>query len=170
MQETLSVNRELSLASAIGAMTLIRDGAVNGNLRELGVSEADAEKLMQDAPWLHTDRGVVRAVVDALVYGSMDLQGLPRFDPPAEYVAGVLWSFVSPTNLQVACSWVQGTPRAEELATGALKNAPPATARQLFALCVRLGACDGSVKAAFRKKCGYALERSREVAENAKKK
>ena len=169
MESRTDVNKDLSLSAALGAMALLADSAENGDLRAYGVSQADIDLLMKKGPWLAADRNTIRSVIDTLVYGSMDAVNTPRFDPPAEYFAAIIFSFVAPVNAMVACSWVQGTPRAEELSGGALKNAPPVTARQMFALVVRLGACDGSVAHAFRKSCGYAIERSMEMKNEERK-
>ena len=67
----------------------------------------------------------------------MDLLALPRFKVPIEYVAAAITMFVRPTNMLVACAWMEsGNVSAQELATTA--NTEPVNATPLFSLVMML--------------------------------
>ncbi|AJK28266.1 putative minor capsid protein [Eel River basin pequenovirus] len=152
----------LSLAAGLGALRLLKAGTINGDFSSCGVTEKDYELLTSSTPWMAQQRNAVRNTMEALIWGSMDIAGVPRFQPPAEYIAAVISEFVGAPNKLVACRYIEGGSRTEELAAGATQETDPVTSRQLFALVVQLEAHSPHVRDSFEKKVGLAIDRSAE--------
>ena len=132
----------LTYTTAIGAMKLIERGSTTGDLAALGVSDADWALTTGENPWCAADRHRVRATLDALTYGSMDLAGVPRFPVPAEYLAAILTVFVHSSNRMVASRWAERTETASELASHAGLDAERCTAEQIYSLCIQLASAE----------------------------
>lgn len=156
----------LQMHVALGAMKLIRDGAVTGDLDAFGISPEDWFLTTGSGPWVGTDRQRVRATLDILVHGTVDVVGVPRFEVPSEYIAAVLAVFVGPTNMQLACRWMEGGSPAQVLAKGSSAEPPSdneqVTARTLFALVCDIyeGEHASAARASFVKRTNLAIERS----------
>lgn len=104
----------------------------------LGIPREDMNLTIGNALWNRTHRPRVERVIEAVIHGSMDAHGLPRFSVPAEYVAAVL-CLINPMNTRVACYWVSerkqtGVPASKLSQPQAGTEQDPATASQLFAL------------------------------------
>lgn len=110
--------------------------ATTGAFKSLGISQKDFELATGAAPWLGTDRRRVRSVLDSLIFASVDLVGVNRFEVSAEYIAACLGVFVHPVNLMVACRFMEGASTAEAHSLDGV--ADPVTADQLHALVIRL--------------------------------
>lgn len=149
----------LSLSTALGAMSLLKDNSLNANLQNFGLNESDFDVLTQDTPWVAQQREQVRRTIDCIIHGLMDIVGVPRFEVPAEYIAAVLSTFVSGANMLIACRYMEGGSRAEELAVGN-DNGERVKPQQLFALICQLRAGDAAVYEAFAKKVGARIEKS----------
>lgn len=124
-----------------GAMQALAAGAATGTLETLGILSDDLNLVMGDIPWQANQRTGVTRTIDALMFGTMDLLGLPRFMIPAEYVAAAIVMFVRPTNLLVACRWMEaGQPTVDGLGnpTSSSANQDPVDSTQLFSLCLQL--------------------------------
>lgn len=112
---------------------------LNGQDLPIGhVLEADLDKLMSDVPWINSERARVENTISDLVYGALDLQGLPRITVSAEHLAAIISFFVSPVNFMVASVWCE---RREKLAAheDIVEGRPEVecdhiTASQLYAL------------------------------------
>jgi len=126
------------------AMSLVAQ-ASTGVFESLGISRKDFDTVTGAIPWLATDRVRVRAVLDTMIYASVDLIGVPRFELCAEYIAAALGIFVHPVNLMVACRFMEGSSQAEVLSQDSL--ADPVTARQLHALVIRLHTSESAISA-----------------------
>jgi len=85
-------------------------------LRNAGVSQAHVDVLRQPGLWTSDQRVAVRQTLDAVIYACTDMAGLPRVDIPAEYVAAVVATLVSPVNFLVLASWVADHKPARDLA------------------------------------------------------
>ncbi|AXL14829.1 external scaffolding protein [Microviridae sp.] len=132
-----AMNTNLDLATAKNAMHIIAKGATTGSFDALGIGEDEFQLVVADEPWLGTDRPRVTAVLDALTHGVTSLLALPSIQVPGEFRASVLAMFVSPCNLAVACRWVERTgPSAGSASESG--EVEEVTARQLFAMCIRL--------------------------------
>ena len=105
---------ELHLATALGAMKIIKDAAEK-NPTTLGLQQTELNKLTTDVPWVKEDAIAVRRMLDAAINGTCDLQGIPAFEMCAEWVAATIYVFVSPTNVRAACYHAQKTGSAEAM-------------------------------------------------------
>lgn len=151
----------LNLNCAIGSIKLLCSGAANDNLDSLGVSHKDYEITTSNTHWVGSQRTTVVKCLDSILFGSLDIIGIPRFAAPAEYIAAVICLIVSPTNLLVACRWMEDGHRIDEIATDSGESAGSrshVSAEKLFALCIKLhNNCDvESFKHMFNKSCGLA--------------
>lgn len=124
-----------------GAMQALATGSATGSLEALGILPSDLQTTLGKLPWQANERHLVTKTLDILMYGTMDLLGLPRFQVPAEYVAATIAMFVQPLNLMVACRWMEaGQPTVDYLGnpTVATSNQEPVESSQLFALCLQV--------------------------------
>ena len=74
------------------------------------------------------------------MFGTMDVLGLPRIQIPAEFLAAGISMFVQPSNLMVACRWMEQnsqTAEAQGNPQGTV-NRESIAAEQLFSLCLQL--------------------------------
>lgn len=128
--------------SVKGCMHLIRNGIDATSPMSYGLTEADFADLTSSVPWIPAQRATVRRTLETLCHATTDLIGLPRFEIPAEYVAGVIAVFVHPVNVAVSCSWLEGRlPHAEDLSQSAdstPQGMEKLTAAQLYAMVVRI--------------------------------
>lgn len=123
---------KVALASAFGALSLLARMPLQSVVESYGVTEAEWKLLTGELPWIASERHVVRKALDAVCSGSMDAAGLPHFDLPAEYIAGVIVAVVSPTNMMAACRIMERTTSAQSIyADGPEGDVSP---KALFAL------------------------------------
>ena len=154
----------LNFQTSVGVLRLMAKQAIVDSLASFGITDDLWKLTTGSAPWTGVDRPRVTRVLDALVYGSIDLAGLPRFRVPAEYIAAIMVTFVSANNLMLACAWRERTQDADALSNEGYAS-DSVTSHQLFSLCVRL--CDESspqvsaAQAEFEKKVGVAIEHAR---------
>lgn len=96
--------------AVMGALSIVKatTDTLEASLVGYGVTKLQLQKAMSPAPWIGGERAEVRRTLDSLIYASVDAAGLPRIDLPAEFVAAVLAIFVHPTNLMVACVFMEG--------------------------------------------------------------
>lgn len=141
----------LRLEAAKSVFALIRDGAIFGGIGSVGVTPAELRLVTDPIPWVGTDRPSVVRAMESLLYGSLDVLGLPRIRVPAEYVAAVVCVCVSACNISLACSWMQ---REASASTDALVTAAelggdiePVSAERLFALCCEIYETEGRTAA-----------------------
>ena len=109
----------VSYAVAQNCMQLIKDGAVNDAFEALGIISQDFELACSQIPYIGADRGRVTTVLRSLIWGTLDVVGLPRIEVPAEFIASVICVFVAPGNLAVACRWMEAGHSAEDHYGGA---------------------------------------------------
>ena len=100
----------------------------------IDLSKDDVTFVTKDELWTMTERARVRRCVESLVYGCLDVVGLPRFGAPAEYVAGVIVSQVHPCNYMAACAVMDGCEFTENVINDVDQ---PLSATQLFALVIQ---------------------------------
>lgn len=151
----------LRIEVAMGAMSILRENSLNGDFSSFGINESEYELMAGNKPWLATDRGTVTRVLDCMIWGVMDQVGVPRFQPPMEYVASVLSSFVSGINMQLACRWIEGGKRAEDVVGDNPDEAIHIDAQRLFSFVVLLRGADTSIRDQFEKKVGYAIRKTK---------
>lgn len=145
----------VSYPVAMNCMKLIADGAATDAFEALGISEFDFELVTGHSPWLGSDRSRVTSVLNSLTHGVLDVLALPRIEVPAEFRAGVISCFVAPSNLAVACRWLETGPTAEDIISGGQLEA--VSGRQLFALCCQLSSSAPTSRAAWLKRTGRAV-------------
>lgn len=103
---------------------------------ESGLTDLTSDEfdfLSRPATWIGADRQRARRCIESIVFGSLDYCGLPRFQPPAEFIAGAILFFVHPRNYLLACSFMDGYTSAENVIVGIEK---PVTARELFSIVI----------------------------------
>ena len=86
---------------------------------EQGYVDLDADEIdfiQTQRLWLATDRSRARRILETFVYGALDLQGLPRFPVPAEYLAACIALNVHPSNYMAACVVIGGAEWTENVA------------------------------------------------------
>ncbi len=165
------MNGSVQLSVIKGAMQALADGAATGSLENLEILPQHIRLVTGKTSWKANERTVVARTLDALMFGTMELVGLPRFEVPAEYVAAVISMFVHPTNLQIACRWMEtGRLTAETLGnpTSASINTEPVDAQQLFGLCLQMHN-DGQITrclAQFEERTAINLHRTEESNES----
>ena len=90
------------------AMTAISKTVKAFGISSLGINQDDFNKTTGDAVWMSADKPVAVRTLQQLAFGVMDAQSLPRFDMPAEYLAGIIALYVKPANQFAACAWLAG--------------------------------------------------------------
>lgn len=88
-----------------GALMLAANNCVYTQYhKEYGIAQAEWEMLTQDEPWTLSQRQQVRSQIAEVVNISLTIAGLPAMALPAQYVAAVIVTVVSPTNRFVAAT------------------------------------------------------------------
>jgi hypothetical protein len=131
--------RHLSLDVVRGALTILSDGKIVDCAKSCGVTESDWRLLTGSKIWIGTDRPRVKRLIDALLYGVVDMLGIPRFELPAEYASACIAFFVAPINTNTACAWVGTYARSQDLSDihgspESIQGLEKVSASQLFAL------------------------------------
>ncbi len=128
-------------------MHALANGMASGALETLGILPDQLNLVTGHIPWKINERNIIVRTLDLLMFGTMDILSLPRFEVPAEYVAATIAMFVSPSNIMVSCRWMEsGQPAADFLGNPAAstQNTSYTNASQLFALVIQLSN-DGEV-------------------------
>lgn len=146
----------LSMETALGTMHAIA-AYTSADFDALGIQPQDFSLTYDAIPWTRDNRRRVMATLDSLMFGTLDVMGLPRIAVPAEYVAAIVSTFVAPMNRMVACIWLAeqrstGTRAMDLAAAGVDGDVDPASASEIFALVVALSQTDAStqVRQAYR--------------------
>lgn len=107
----------MNIGAIRGALEVLKYRCDNGRPSHLGFTDEDYTTLTGDAPWIGAERVRVRGMLHALCHEAAAVIGLPPIELPAEYVAAVFAVYVSPTNMMVACTWMEGQlPSSEDIA------------------------------------------------------
>lgn len=146
----------LSLATSLGMMRLLAEGTASADFSSLGIHQEDHDLLTGDRLWVAPERYKVTQLVDQIVWGTMDIIGVPRFAISAEYMAAVIAMFIHPTNIFVACQWLAREMDNSSLADGAEeRGAVLIRPGQLFALVGEIHSTDiSSFQSRFNKRVG----------------
>ena len=158
---------KVSYPVAINCMNLIKEGACNDAFESLGIMVEDFDLVTGRSPFVAADRHRVTKVLTSLIWGTLDVVGLPRIEVPTEFIASVISVFVCPGNLAVACRWMEAGTVAEDLSSGGMLE--PVTAQQLFALCCQLSSEAPAAAARWEQRTGRAVNRTLEVVPPAAK-
>lgn len=159
----------LSFESAYALLKRI-DQYVAADFDALGITPQDFQLVANDAPWRRDNLNRVMRTMNALLFGTLEVMGMPKIVIPSEYLAAIITAVVAPANRMVCCVWM-----AQERQTGigaleqsarsqATSQLDPTSADALFALVVMLTDSNGSNEARIRmhKKLGVAIQRENE--------
>lgn len=164
------------IETAVAAMHLLANGHATGQLDVLGVSEEDWRVATGETPWTGADRSRVEQVMKSLIYGTVDVIGMPRHEVPAEFVAAVISVFIAPCNAMVACGIMDAHITAQQMVAGETGAAPhgvaPVTAPRLFAMVIELLSDHrtGQAMHQFVKRTNRAIQRSNQDGQEPKSK
>ena len=89
------------------ALRVVKAGRYQQMLEMQGIPKTVWSVALGSDIWLPQDRQNVRQVFDSLLFGTLDVLGLPRVELPAEYIAAFVCIFADPVNWQTACTWYQ---------------------------------------------------------------
>lgn len=162
----------IQLSVIKGAMQSLANGMASGCLETLGVLPDQLQLVTGQLPWQLNERNIVVRTLDLLMFGTMDILSLPRFEVPAEYVAATIAMFVSPSNIMVACRWMESSQASADLLgnpASTSQNTSYITSTQLFALVLQL-ANDGQVSICrnqFEARTALAIKAALKGEENA---
>lgn len=149
----------MNLDVALGCMRTISNIGKEGFLDGIGISRGDFDRCVGEATWMSVDRNRMTTTLGNLMHAGVDALGLPRFNLPAEWIAGAVSMFVHPTNTMAACTFmsVQGT--AKDMAAGA--GIMPCSVEQLFSIVCLLNSNESrdGIRQQFEKKTKLALEK-----------
>lgn len=118
-------------------MRALAEGAIRGDLVHANVSPADVKLVRGDIPWMGNQRSLVVNVLESYMFSALDCLGIMRYTVPAEYIAAAIATLVHPTNIAVACVWMEsGAPKLDALAnpTSSSVNRSPVNSDQLLAI------------------------------------
>lgn len=149
----------LSLSTAIGILRSVERYSP-GDFDMLGITHEQMQKLTQNFTWLRSDMQVVMRTMITMLYGTLEVLGIPKITVPAEYIAPHIATLVDPCNRMACCVWLS---QEKQTGAGALELAARnhqasiidhTSADQLFALVCLLSDSD---------ECGYARVRWEQV-------
>lgn len=137
----------------------------------LGITDQQFQLTAGERNWARDELHIVMRTLDALIYGTIEVLGLPKMQVPAEHTAAVVAALIARPNQMTACIWLsqqkQVGPGALELAArGQSSNRlEPASADQLFALVQLLGNGHGANNARkdYAKRLGIELEKAQAI-------
>lgn len=115
-------------ANVLASIKMARD------MSYVDLTAEDFDFLTRDRIWSLAEKKKARRCIDAITFGSLDASGLPSFKVPAEFTAGVIAYFVHPSNMMIACSFMEGATTVDSLATNRKDSV---SAEQMFALCIQ---------------------------------
>lgn len=158
----------LRYKTAQGILHRLAEGLC-ADLNSLNIPKEHFDLVKSGTTWIAIqDRMIVVNVINSIIYGSLDLQGVDRFPIPVEYTATVIASIVHPTNRMTACSWMeQASYAASDLSQNANPESiakEPITASQCYALVCELQSEDlEQVIVQFERRCNMKLEKQRKL-------
>lgn len=98
--------KKLSLEMAIGCTKIVSKQLEINAADTLSITEDEWEKIKSGEPWAVRDRNSVRQVLQTILYGITEYQGLPQIEIPAEYAAALIATVVHPVNFFAASTWL----------------------------------------------------------------
>ena len=129
-----------------------------------GISEEDFLYLTGKAPWIAAERARVTRSLEAIVSSGLDVLGIARINPPAEYIAAAIVCYANPVNVHTACRWMERRQAANSI-LGQREMDEHVNPDVVFALCLELYSAEGAkaTKAAFDKKVAALLKKTPET-------
>lgn len=163
----MSKRYPISLEIAHGIFARI-DEYTLGDYAAIGVTQHDFIILTQQAHWRMDQLRVVIRTFNSLLFGTLEIMGVPKQILPAEYVGSLIAAVIAPANQMLACAWLAAE---HNTGVGALelsnrRDEPAAyqqaSAQQLFAIVAALmgdRTQSNEVRVRFREKFGLQQER-----------
>ncbi len=168
------MSNQLQLAVVKSAMKALASGTATGPLESLGLLPNELELITGDVPWKASQRNLVSKTLHTLMYSTQDALGLQRFDVCAEYVAATIAMFVQPSNIMVACIWMQadllsatalGNPNLESVNRNRIDSST------LFSLCLQMLADSDTISVCrhqFESRVNMCINQVKKETQNAK--
>lgn len=154
-----------SFATALATMRQIVD-YTSGEFAALGVSEDDLELTHGEMMWQRQHVHTVLKTLNSLMFGTLEIMGMPKINIPAEFQAALIATFVAPVNRIGCCILFEQENKiggvASEIANNAENFGVDRVARdQLFALVLELSSRDESTQARldFKERLGLRADK-----------
>ena len=101
---------KLNLHATVGALKLL---ALASEADKVNINPEEWRLARGAVPWQAGERQAVVQTLEKFIFGSMDAQGMGRINACAEYIAASVFALVHPTNVNLACKWLEGAGSAE---------------------------------------------------------
>ncbi len=103
------------------------------------VTTAQWEIVTSPNLWIAEHKSTARDVLESIIYGTLDMLGLGRYEVPTEYVAAVIALTVNPCNFLPACSLLSGTTHhsVDDMSRDSIECIQRTMPRQLFAMVIQ---------------------------------
>lgn len=171
------MTRNLHIATAKGAIQIVNDLSYINQIKAIGINSQEWDRLTGSKPWAAKERPVIERLIKHLIFGMLDMMGVGRFEVPAELVAAIGVSYISPCNYWAFAGWTGSHARAEELGNydgsriGPIEGLEKVTQSQLFALICELKSDEHSqlLIRRFSDKTELAMKEPMEAETNEKK-
>lgn len=132
----------------------------------LGITREQFEEVAQPQNWKREKMHVIMRALSSIMFGSLEIMGVPKVTVPAEFCAAIVATLVHPANRLIACVWLSqeriAGPGALDLAARheQVQQFDQTTADQLFALvCLLSDTADANVaRQRFMERLGMAIE------------
>lgn len=155
----------LSLQAAMAMLRTIEQ-YTPADYQVLGITQENFEELFSPVVWRRENMGRINRTMMAILFGSLEVQGIPKIIVPAEFVAAHIVACVHPGNRMLACVYLA---QERQTGVGALELAArqqsvsqydPTSADQLFALVCLLSDTDkaNTARVNYGKKMGLRIE------------
>jgi hypothetical protein len=166
------MSKYLSMTSVRGSMKVLTECNIQDICLSLGCTEQDWHLVRGSKPWLGKDRPRVVRLLEGCFYGMIDTLGTPRFEVPAEFIAGVLTLIAHPVNFWTASAWLGTQKASEDIINDTVDGCEDVTPRQIFSLCLEAYSDEicGQVMANFNAKVTMKLNEQNELLLQQQKK
>lgn len=95
----------LVVESALNTLQVLSSETYRGNIHQLGISEEDMELITGPRIWLWSDKQHIVSILNSMLHAATQLQGIPEYQFPAEYVAMFGVMFVDCNNHRAYSLW-----------------------------------------------------------------
>lgn len=152
------MKHNVSYKIARGAMRLLAEGTGSADFGAFNLTDEDYALFTGENSWLRPDRPKICQIMDAILWGTMDIIGVPRFPVSAEYLAAAIAVFVSPTNIMPATEWLSQKPvNAAILEDADQLGVEACTPGQLFGLVLMCLSAPNDFKERFELRTGLGV-------------
>lgn len=136
----------------------------------LGITEEQFELVASPIPWQRPQLNIVMRTMTSILFGTLEVMGVPKIVVPSEFVAAHIVATVHPANRMLACIWMA---QERQTGVGALElaarqntasNYDPTSADSLFALVCQLSDTDRANQARdnLRQKLGLRIQQAQQ--------